>query len=101
MANTWITDGNSTSRPYGSHMVYICSCNIDARWLTHGSQMAIAHLDHMARIWCTLCSCNIDAIWLTHGSQMVTTDLDYMACIWCTYVLAILMPDGKHMDHRW
>src|SRR6266536_1441650 len=47
MANTWITDGNSTSRPYGSHMVYICSCNIDASWLTHGSQMGATDLNHM------------------------------------------------------
>ncbi len=69
------------SRPYGSYMMYVCSCSIDARWLTHGSQMEIAHLDHMARIW----SCNIDARWLAHGSWKAIADLGYMACIWCTY----------------
>src|SRR6266536_1601970 len=96
MANTWITEGDCRSSLYGLHMMYVCSCNIDARWLTHGSQMEIAHLDHMARIW----SCNIDARWLTHGSRKAIADLGYMACIWCTCGLAILVPDGRHMDHR-
>src|SRR6266536_1345081 len=97
MADTWITEGDCRSKLYGLHMVYICSCNIDVRWLTHRSQMEIAHLDYMARIW----SCNIDARWLTHGSRKAIADLGYMACIWCTYGLAILMQDGYHINHRW
>src|SRR6266536_1121843 len=98
MADTWITEGDCRSRLYGSHMMYIWPCNIDDRWLTHGSQMEIAYpIDHMARIW----SCNIDARWLTHGSRKAIADQGYIACIWCTYGLAIFMPDGKHMDHRW
>src|SRR6266536_573551 len=109
---------------YLDHMARIWSCNIDARWLTHGSQMAIAHLSrpcgsHMMYVcscnidarWLThgsqmeiaypidhmarIWSCNIDARWLTHGSRKAIADLGYMACMWRAYVLAILMPDGN------
>ena len=94
MANTWITDGDNRSKPYGLHMVYIMVlqywCQMANTWITDGNSTSKPYDSHMVYI----CSCNIDAIWLTHGSQMVTTDLDYMACIWCTHVPAILMSDG-------
>src|SRR6266536_2336827 len=98
MADTWITEGDCRFRLYGLHMVYMWPCNIGARWQTHGSQMAIAHLSrpHRDHMMC-VCSCNIDARWLTHGSQKATADLGYMARIWCHSGLAILMPNGKHM----
>src|SRR6266536_2461775 len=74
MANTRITDGDNRSRLCGSHMVYICSCNIDARWLTHGSQMGATDLNHMGgRVQITsntrLCP-YILTIWPTPGRYM-------------------------------
>ena len=96
MADTWITEGDCRSRLYGLHMVYIRPCNIDARWQTHGSQMAIAHLSRpYGSYMMYVCSCSIDARWLTHGSQMEIAHLDHMARIWSCNIDARWLAHGS------